>query len=66
MNNIRFFLSENFQFLVVRFSIYLNRRVCVMLHGMSNPVFWGKNKKNIMNFSSAELAMTKRVLKIKY
>ena len=28
--NIRFFLSENFQFLVVKFSIYLNRRVFVM------------------------------------
>ena len=32
MKNIRFFfLSENFQFLVVKFSIYLNRRVFVML-----------------------------------
>ena len=30
MKNIRFFLSENFQFLVVNFSIYLNRRVFVM------------------------------------
>ena len=30
MKNIRFFLSENFQFLVVKFSIYLNRRVLVM------------------------------------
>ena len=26
------FLSENFQFLVVKFSIYLNRRVFVMSH----------------------------------
>ena len=26
-----FFLSENFQFLVVKFSIYLNRRVFVMV-----------------------------------
>ena len=25
------FLSENFQFLVVKFSVYLNRRVFVML-----------------------------------
>ena len=24
------FLSENFQFLVVKFSVYLNRHVCVM------------------------------------
>ena len=31
MKNIRFFLSENFHFLVVKFSIYLNRCVFVML-----------------------------------
>ena len=30
MKNIRIFLSENFTFLVVKFSIYLNRRVFVM------------------------------------
>ena len=30
MKNISEFLSEHFQFLVVRFSIYLNRRVFVM------------------------------------
>ena len=30
MKNIRVFLSENFQFLEVQFSIYLNRRVFVM------------------------------------
>ena len=30
MRNIRFF-SENFQFLVVKFSIYLNKHVFVML-----------------------------------
>ena len=30
MKNIRFFLPENFQFLEVQFSIYLNRRVFVM------------------------------------
>ena len=30
MKTIRTFLSENFQFLVVKFSIYLNRRVFVM------------------------------------
>ena len=32
MKNIRVFLSENFQFLMVKFSIYLNRRVFVMLY----------------------------------
>ena len=26
------FLSENFQFLVVKFSVYLNRRIFVMVH----------------------------------
>ena len=30
MKNIRIFLSENFQFLVEKFSVYLNRRVFVM------------------------------------
>ena len=30
MKNIRIVLSENFQFLEVKFSIYLNRRVFVM------------------------------------
>ena len=30
MKNIRVFLSENFKFLEVKFSIYLNRRVFVM------------------------------------
>ena len=30
MKNIGFFLSENFPFLVVKFSIYLNRRVVLM------------------------------------
>ena len=32
MKNIKFFLSENFHFLVVKFSVYLNRRVFVMIH----------------------------------
>ena len=30
MKNIRMFLSENFPFLVDKFSVYLNRRVFVM------------------------------------
>ena len=32
------------------------------LHEMLNPVFWEKNKKNIINLSFAEL--TKRVVKV--
>ena len=35
MKNIRVFLSENFQFLEVKFSIYLNRRVFVMYHTLA-------------------------------
>ena len=31
MKNIRFFLSENLQLLEVNFSVYLNRRVFVMV-----------------------------------
>ena len=31
MKNIRFFLSENFHFLVVKFSVYLHRLVFVMI-----------------------------------
>ena len=34
MNNIRVFLSENFQFLEVKFSIYLNRHVYVMCRAL--------------------------------
>ena len=30
MKNIRAFLSVNFHFLVVKFSVYLNRRVFIM------------------------------------
>ena len=30
MNNMRIFLSENFHFLVVNFSMYLNRHVFIM------------------------------------
>ena len=32
MKNIRFFLSENFPFMIVKISIYLNRRVFVKYH----------------------------------
>ena len=36
MKNIRVFLSENYHFLEVKFSMYLNRRVFVM--GASNNI----------------------------
>ena len=38
MKNIRVFLSENFQFLEVKFSIYLNRRVFVMSTVVTKPL----------------------------
>ena len=39
MKNIRIFLSENFHFLVVKFSVYLKRHVFVM---------FGKKKKKVI------------------
>ena len=35
MKNIRIFISENFHFLVVKVSVYLNRRVFVMVFHFS-------------------------------
>ena len=34
MKNINFFLPENFQVLVVKFSIHLNKRVFVKIRGV--------------------------------
>ena len=34
MKNIRFFLSEKFHFLVVKVSVYMNRRVIVMINSI--------------------------------
>ena len=39
MKNIRVFLPENFQFLEVKFSIYLNKRVFVMVFGIGTAVY---------------------------
>ena len=40
MKNIKVFLSEKFQFLEMKFSIYLNRRVFVMIkQGLSYTSF---------------------------
>ena len=45
MKKISEFLCENFQFLVVKFSIYLNRRVFIMTVEVEGPypvcVCWG-------------------------
>ena len=45
MKNIRI-LSENFQFLMVKFSTYLNRRVSVM--ALSATTLLGKNKPTVL------------------
>ena len=45
MKNMSFFLSENFQFLEVKFSIYLNRRVFVMSE--CSPDEYNKIQNNI-------------------
>ena len=39
MKNIRFFYLKNFLFLVVKFSIYLNRRVFVLVYGLPSGLF---------------------------
>ena len=41
---IRVFVSENFQFLKVKFSIYFNRRVFLMIHWVDNFKSWDNNK----------------------
>ena len=38
MKNVRVFLSEDFQFLEMKFSIYLNRRVFVTLGSQRSRV----------------------------
>ena len=74
MKNIRIFLSENLQFLVMRFSIYLNRRVFVMVSIMCavphcdvsmmkqiNPK-WTENMLTIL--AASELRTLWRAIKI--
>ena len=46
MKNIRVFLSENFQFLEVKFSLYLNRHVFVMISQI-HPSELQLNKANL-------------------
>ena len=44
MKNIRIFISENFPFLVEKFSIYLNRQVFVMHIFQLQVYYWTENK----------------------
>ena len=47
MKNISFFLSENVPFLEVKFSVYLNRHVFVMLKAASQLCTRGKRHEHI-------------------
>ena len=40
MKNQNFFLSEKLSFLVVKFSVYLNRRVFVMFYYFQKSLYW--------------------------
>ena len=56
----RSFLSQNFQFLEVKFSLYLNRRVFVMLYPQTIcmkflSLFSEKNLKKYFKMMSAEI-----------
>ena len=58
-DNISFFLYENFQFLEVKFSIYLNRRVFIMTFKIISTVsllffffVFFFNNKNLKGFVS--------------
>ena len=50
-------------FFVFFFCFFFLQKTGNNLHEMSNPVSWEKNKKNITNLSSAELAQ--RMVKVK-
>ena len=77
MKNIRFFLSEIFHFLVVKFSIYLNRRVFVMkfLHyicstelSKSLTYFLTASKKHVaeccLSFSMLYITLPHKLIKV--
>ena len=47
MKNIRIFFSENFQFLVIKFSVCLNRHVFVMENSATGDMFIVNAKINL-------------------
>ena len=51
MKNIGRFLSENFQFLQVNFSIYLNRRVFVMKNERLTEILQADRFFDLLNLS---------------
>ena len=54
MKNIRTFNLKIFFFLVVKFSIYLNRRVFVMLSRRNDAYIWAATSENISSDMSAQ------------
>ena len=54
MKNIKRFLSENFQFLEVKFSMYLNRRGFVMESSFDYPLLLFMEENKIMLVLSFE------------
>ena len=58
MKNIKSFLSKNFQFLKMKFSIHMNRRVFVMDKASNNIVFICKTQ--YINCLLKELGMSTR------
>ena len=69
MKNIRFFLSEKFPFLVVKFTIYLNRRVfvmhlmsctCKVLMPLAAYLFDKNSSKQILKLYKAMLVIRKQ------
>ena len=58
MKNIRFFFSENFQFLVMKFSIYLNRHVFVMVVFSFNSSISAVHQFNAIKVKTEQLLET--------
>ena len=56
--SIRVFLSENFQFLEVKFSIYWNRRVLTSTH---NLCFWGFSFSSILQIWYVEVRISRSI-----
>ena len=60
MKKYQSFLSENFQFLEVKFSIYLNRRVFVMFTELNFEFKKKKKKKKNNNKKKTLIVSNKR------
>ena len=62
MKNVRvFFLSDNFQLLGVKCSIYLNKRVFVMFEPLKYDCILGSTKKSRGVFENMQNALIRKV-----